>query len=132
MDELASEYLRKAEHDFQIALRLADRADEVSFDAICTHAHQSVEKFLKSLLCVHHKDPPRHHDLRRLYRLAVAASPELAACSTALHAFAQYGPALRYPGVWAAAEDARRAVDFARTVRAAVYGVLALPLPFPE
>src|SRR5271168_723392 len=49
MKKLTAQWVRKAEVDFDIARKLA-RGTAPYHDAICFHAQQSAEKYLKALL----------------------------------------------------------------------------------
>ena len=49
MNEVAQEWINKAEGDYLTATREAD-ASPPNYDAVCFHAQQCIEKLLKALL----------------------------------------------------------------------------------
>ena len=55
-------WLRRAESDCRALDDLLKNPDP-SWDVICFHAHQCIEKLLKSVLIAGHTPPPRHHEL---------------------------------------------------------------------
>ncbi len=45
MNDLVREWIEKAEGDYRVALRESQVTDEPSWDAVCFHAQQSIEKY---------------------------------------------------------------------------------------
>lgn len=70
------EWLEKAEGDLKVARREAQTTDPV-YDAVCFHAQQCAEKYLKALLEEHNITFPRIHDLVALLSLSGGLIPEL-------------------------------------------------------
>ncbi len=62
MNELVDEWVSKAEADARTAEREVSVIDEPNWDAVCFHAQQCIEKYLKGLLRDKGIDPPRSHD----------------------------------------------------------------------
>ncbi len=62
MTEIVKEWVRKAEEDFCVARRELRARKNPSYDAVCFHAQQSVEKLMKGLLIQRGKVPPKTHD----------------------------------------------------------------------
>lgn len=50
MNPITIEWADKAEGDFATAQRELDAADHPNYDAVCFHAQQCVEKYLKACL----------------------------------------------------------------------------------
>ena len=50
MNELVREWVEKAEGDVRTAEREVQVEEGFNWDAVCFHAHQAVEKYLKALL----------------------------------------------------------------------------------
>lgn len=110
------QWARYAEQDWQLAASLLRRKNPPT-NAICFHAQQSAEKYLKALLLSKKLDFPKTHDLPTLNSLCeqngilTGFSPELMTHLTD-HAISS-----RYPGDEPTLEDAREAVEIAKTVR---------------
>jgi len=73
MNGVVSEWMEKAEGDFRTAEREMRARKAPNYDAVCFHAQQCAEKYLKAFL-VHRQIPFRPiHDLEMLLELIVAA-----------------------------------------------------------
>lgn len=70
MDDLVREWVEKAEADVRTAEREAVVTKGPSWDAVCFHAQQAVEKYLKALLQHRSIGFTRTHDLAVLLRQA--------------------------------------------------------------
>jgi HEPN domain-containing protein len=111
------EWVRYAEQDWQLAASLLRRKRPPTV-AVCFHAQQSAEKYLKALLLSRRLIFPRTHDLATLNSLCeqngilTGFSPRL------LTLLSEYAVASRYPGNEPTLEEAREAVEIARVVRA--------------
>jgi HEPN domain-containing protein len=69
MNKVIEEWIFKAEGDFTTAERELSVTVAPNFDAVCFHAQQCAEKYLKALLIVRGVTPPKIHDLAQLHRL---------------------------------------------------------------
>ena len=76
------EWVEKAEGDLKVARREGQTADQV-YDAVCFHAQQCAEKYLKAWLEEHNIAFPRIHDLIALLNLK-RTEIKLYACSLKL------------------------------------------------
>ena len=115
--QVVREWLAKADNDFNAA-RTLGLAKGCPTDAVCFHAQQCVEKYIKALLVLNEIDFPRTHDLSVLFALLpVKARPPMSAEEQAK--LTDYATGARYPG-WGEIQlaEARRAVIVARRVRA--------------
>lgn len=97
------EWVGKAESDYLVATRLFAMKDEKTYDAVCFHAQQCVEKYLKAILVDHSLPVPKTHDIEKLvglspHPLTVELTPEQMRWLTAFAADS------RYPGGRAASE----------------------------
>lgn len=89
-------WLRRAESDFR-ALDDLLKNPQPSWDAICFHAHQCIEKLLKSVLIAGHTPPPRHHDLKDLLGRCPPELRENAELRRACESLYDIWPKSRYP-----------------------------------
>jgi len=121
-----AEWVVKAEGDFRTAERELAVTDFPNFDAVCFHAHQCVEKYLKARLVEAGKSFPKTHDLPTLLRLVLPLEPSWASFEDDLTLLTSMGVEVRYPGMTADAEDAAEAVKLARRLREAARRSLGL------
>ncbi len=116
MKPLAEEWVAKAEGDYRVARDQWPTAEPV-YDAICFHAQQCVEKYLKAWLAEHDADFPRIHDLEALAKLCVPSLPVDENTLDALRLLTNYAVEVRYPGLVATEEDARKCWQAAEQAR---------------
>jgi HEPN domain-containing protein len=118
------QWIAKAEQDFALASELLAE-DRPFWDAICFHAQQAAEKYLKAYLVYREVDFPKTHDVEHLLDLIEEADAELAGDLRDIAPLSAYAVAARYPGVSKlTAERARRAVEMACKARAAIRAAL--------
>lgn len=67
------QWVSRAEEDFNVARHLLTVADQVPAGAVCFHAQQCVEKYLKGLLAWHGVHFRKIHDLEKLVELLPAS-----------------------------------------------------------
>ncbi len=126
MNGPVDEWIAKAEGDFQTAQRELRARRAPNYDAVCFHAQQCAEKYLKAFL-IERKIPFRPiHDLEVLLGLIVPVSPEFEFVRDLLLLLNDYAVSFRYPGESATKDEARAAVKTLRTVRAFVRAKLRL------
>ena len=94
--------------------------DAPSYDAVCFHAQQCVEKYLKAPLADGGVTFPKIHDLAALLNLALPLEPPWASLRDDLDSLTSLAVEVRYPGVDSDAEDAHGALEIALRVRAVV------------
>ena len=68
MKKLTAEWVRKAEEDYQVAVKLR-RGDGPFHNAVYFHCQQSAEKYLKALMEERGLGVPKTHDLDELCTL---------------------------------------------------------------
>ncbi len=91
--------------------------DRPSFDGICFHAQQCVEKLMKALLIHLGIDPPRTHNLVWLDELLKPVCPNWGALVEDLRFLTQGAGAFRYPGAKADRDDAVQAMAICTRLR---------------
>jgi HEPN domain-containing protein len=97
------------------------------YDAVCFHAQQCAEKYLKAWLEEHNLAFPRIHDLIVLLSLSGGLLPELDPLKPRLAHLSVFVIASRYPGVRADRQAAEEAMTTAEEVRTIIRTKLGLP-----
>jgi HEPN domain-containing protein len=125
-----AEWAAKAEADWATAQREFRVRRRPNFDAVCFHAQQCVEKYLKARLIQAEIDYPRTHDLVALLGLLQKAEPLWQPWKDALAKLTYYAVTVRYPGESAECADAADALKIARLLREEMrwsFGLAAKP-----
>src|SRR3990172_1176491 len=117
MTDVLNEWIAKAEGDFLTASRELSVVDEPNYDAVCYHAQQCAEKYLKALLIARRVTPPKIHDLAQLHRLLVPVCPEWEWSLDELRLLSLSAVISRYPGEVAELLEAKAAFDICCAVR---------------
>jgi len=117
MKPLTSEWIGKADADLATAQR-EQAAEEPNYDAVCFHAQQCAEKYMKAQLVESDVRPPRTHDLSVLANLLGPTDSLSSDLQPDLDWLTTLAVEIRYPGASANAEDAARAVAIAARIRA--------------
>jgi HEPN domain-containing protein len=114
MKPLTSEWVAKAEGDFATMLREVRVRKAPNYDAVCFHAQQCVEKYLKARL--QEADCPfgRTHNLSALLDLLLPIEPSWEVLSPYLRTLTVFAVGVRYPGESADNMMAREAVKLCR------------------
>jgi len=105
MKPITSEWVTKAEGDFATARRELSAKDNPNYDAVCFHAQQSAEKYLKAFLQETDIPFPRTHDLADLLDLAVSIEPTWTSMTADLNTLSAFAVEYRYPGDSAHLDD---------------------------
>lgn len=124
MRDLLDEWIAKAEGDFNTAQRELRARRMPNYDAVCFHAQQCAEKFLKAFLVFQEMEPPRIHNLIELLRLCVRYDGTFEMIRPALELLNVYAVVARYPRAFATIIEAREAVNAMKQVREFVRGKL--------
>lgn len=127
-ESIVRAWAEKAESDLKAAKMLIAAGEDAPVDAICFHAQQCVEKYLKA--CLMHRDIEfgRTHDIEELTS-KLPSEIKVPLESARLDELTSYAVDSRYPGILEDAPsmgDCRSAVDSAEVVRKAVRTVLNL------
>jgi len=128
MNPLALEWIEKAEEDFHVAQREYRARKYPGYNAVCFHAQQCAEKYLKARLQEAGVAFPRTHSLPALLQLVLPIEPLWIAMNPALNNLNIYGVNFRYPGASASKADARQAIKDCRRVREEARLSLGLPV----
>ena len=126
MNGIVDEWIEKAEGDFRTAEREARVRKAPNYDAVCFHAQQCAEKYLKAFLIQHQISFRPIHDLEVLLGLITSIGPDFEFVRDLLLLLNDYAVDVRYPGEEATREEARAAVKAMRTMRAFVRQKLGL------
>ncbi|GAB4218524.1 MAG: hypothetical protein OHK0012_28060 [Synechococcales cyanobacterium] len=98
MRQITEEWVQKAEGDFATAQREFQVQDMPNHDAVCFHAQQCIEKYLKA--CLQEENIPfaKTHGLSILLALIEPVQPDWASLRPALEVLTTYAVEFRYPG----------------------------------
>lgn len=119
MKRIALEWVSKAEGDFATVERESRARMRRNNDAICFHAEQCVEKYLKARLAEAGVSFPKTHDLTVLLDLARPTEPLWEIFRRDLAFLTECAVKFRYPGESADKKTASAALAICRTFRKA-------------
>jgi len=125
MKQLTHEWVEKAEGDYRVA-SAQRRSEDPVWDAICFHAEQCAEKYLKAWLVEHEVDFPKTHDLEVLARLCLPTLAEADRLMDGLRLLTSFAVEIRYPGAFAKSDDAEKCWQVGSETRAVVRAGLGL------
>jgi HEPN domain-containing protein len=111
MKRITSEWIDKAEGDFSTMMRESRVRKNPNYDAVCFHAQQCAEKYLKARLCEAGVSFGKIHDLVVLLDKVLIVEPLWESFRETLAYISGYAVSFRYPGENAdseAALDARQ------------------------
>lgn len=117
MKPLTHEWIAKAEGDYTCVMREWRARRAPNYDALCFHAQQCVEKYLKAILQESNIPFEKTHNLIALLDQVLSLSPLWASYRTAFNTLGAYAVAFRYPGESATRDIARDALDICRRFR---------------
>jgi HEPN domain-containing protein len=117
MNPLTLEWIDKAEGDFATASREMRVRKLPNYDAVCFHAQQTAEKYLKAVQQENRRPIPKTHSLLELLALIIEFEPVYLMLQPDLNVLEGYAVQYRYPGQAAEKLDARAALLAARRVR---------------
>lgn len=126
MKPITSEWITKAEGDFATARRELSATDNPNYDAVCFHAQQSAEKYLKAFLQEANVPFPKTHDLADLLDLAVSIEPTWTSMRSDLNTLSAFAVEYRYPGDSADLAEAKEAFQKCEAVRKIIRQALHL------
>ena len=99
MNPLTLEWVDKAEGDYLTANREYRVRKAPNYDAVCFHAQQASEKYLKAVLQENAKSIPRIHSLAELLALVSKIDPSYLMVQVDLNIMETYAVQFRYPGM---------------------------------
>ncbi len=124
MKDLTKEWIKKAERDAGTATRESSVVIDANWDAVCFHAQQAVEKYIKGLLQEEEIPFSRTHDLSVLLKLLLPLFPELSVLIDDVEWLSAFAVEFRYPGEEAVEEDARRALEIMDRILLLLRGII--------
>jgi len=128
MKPLTREWVQKAEGDFVTAQRELRVRKAPNYDAVCFHAQQCAEKYLKARLQEAERPFPKIHNLLELLKLLSPIEPMLEMLRPSLTPLNRYAVEFRYPGDFATKDEAREAFRLCGHVRSILRERLVLPV----
>ena len=117
MNDLTAEWIAKAEGDYATAGRELRARRHPNYDAVCFHAQQTAEKYLKAFLQENGADFPKTHSLIELLQLVLPVDASFELQRDLLIRLERYAVRYRYPGESADQDEARSAFKAAQAVR---------------
>jgi len=118
------EWTAKAAADLATAQREIAVEDEPNYDAVCFHAQQSAEKYLKAIMVEIGMRVPRIHDLEALVNLLIDQFPDLERILRYARMLSAMAVEVRYPGMSADEDDASESLKAAVAIHEAVMEIL--------
>jgi HEPN domain-containing protein len=125
MNPLTLEWAQKADGDYTAANCL-NQAPTPVYDAVCFHAQQCVEKYLKAWLQEANIAFRRTHDLEELLDLILPVMPVWARWKPDFLILTSHAVDFRYPGKSSSDADAQHAVKVCEDVRSTIRANLGL------
>lgn len=126
MNEIAREWVEKAENDYDAAELTLHGREAPIVDAVCFHSQQCAEKYLKAFLQDQLVRFERRHELIPLLELCLTVDTEFEILRETLQSLEQYAVLIRYPGLIVPAEMAEQAFESATRFREYMRGKLGL------
>ncbi len=117
MNSQVAEWVSKAEGDFLTAGRELRARKSPNYDAVCFHAQQCAEKYLKAILQKNERRIPKIHNLIELMMLCEEIDSTFEMLRADLVTMERFSVRTRYPGETAEKGDAQSAYAAAGTVR---------------
>ena len=117
MNELAKEWVEKAEEDFDASDTLLYGRDVPIAAVVCFHCQQCAEKYLKAYLQEYSIEFERNHELLPLMDLCASLDPEFRKLKRDLEPLKTYAVAVRYPGIHVTRKIAEEAFHAVSRVR---------------
>ena len=118
------EWVAKADADLDTAKREAVVVESPNYDAVCFHAQQCAEKYLKAVLVENELRVPRIHDLEALLNQLMPLHPTLLGVMRFARILTAMAVEVRYPGMSADEDDAAESVKAAIAISNVVRVIL--------
>jgi len=118
VEALIGQWIVKAEGDLKSASSILKLKKDCPTDAVCFHAQQCIEKYIKAVLVLRGMNFPKTHDIAHLMALLPANwRPEIDDAQQ--ERLTDYATVSRYPGDYEPIPmtEARQAVKLARKVK---------------
>lgn len=128
MKPITNEWINKAEGDYAVAQREIRVRKNPNHDAVCFHAQQCAEKYLKARLQEANIAFGRTHDLVNLLGLVLPVEPTWITLRQHLIVLTNFAVDYRYPGSTATRAEAQDTFKRSRSVRRTIRQAFGLPL----
>lgn len=122
------EWIEKTESDWAVMSREHQVTDNPSYDAVCFHAQQCAEKYLKGRLVEANIPFKKTHDLLNLLDDILKIEPSWTGLEEILSELTSFAVAYRYPGFAATLEQSTKSVEYCRLIRKLVRESFGLPV----
>jgi HEPN domain-containing protein len=116
MKKITGEWIIKAEKDYLVAVREL-KAEPPATEAVCFHAQQCIEKYMKAILQENEAEFEKIHDLDVLLRQCMNFMPALENHRDELVKLSTYAVDVRYPGLDVTEEEAKECVEIMEEIR---------------
>lgn len=126
MNKLTAEWVEIAEGDYDSATILEQSGRSSVHRAICNHAQQCAEKYLKAYLQEHNQQFPKIHDLDELLSQCVVYDASLEILRGDLRSLNPYAVRIRYPGMAATPSIVQSAYSALLKIRTFIRAKLGL------
>jgi HEPN domain-containing protein len=112
------QWLEIADNDLTAAKYLSQYMQPISYEIICFHCQQAVEKYLKWFLVLNNIDPPKIHDLDELVKLCEKIRPDFVSLNKKCIILSEYAVHTRYPDEKKLLKtDMEMAMEYAKDIR---------------
>lgn len=117
MSGTVSEWIGKAQADYDTASREMQVSTNPNYDAVCFHCQQCIEKLSKAALKNVGVEPPYVHDIFYLLKLLREAGTVISFIEEEVRLLTQSAVVFRYPGESASKKDAVQVMDICKRLR---------------
>lgn len=124
MKPLTEEWITKAEGDLSTAGRELRARKSPNYDAVCFHAQQCIEKYLKAVLQEEEIEFGKTHNLSALLDKILSRHPHLETLRPSLQILNAFAIDFRYPGETADKVLAGKALELCKDVKETLSVVL--------
>ncbi len=114
------EWVKKAEGDMNTAQREFSVQNHPNYDAVCFHAQQCAEKYIKARLIEVGLPVIRTHDLEILLNQLLPLDPGLIVLFQSVRILSAMAVEVRYPGFVTDEDDAAEALRSSKKIREAI------------
>ncbi len=115
-----TEWVQKAEGDMNTAQREFSVKEDPNHDAVCFHAQQCAEKYLKARIIEEGLPVTRTHDLEVILNQLLIFEASLSDLIQAVRILSAMAIEVRYPGMSADEDDAAEALRSSKKIRDAI------------
>ena len=116
MKRITEEWIVKAEEDYLVATREI-QANPPALDAVCFHAQQCIEKYMKAILQENDVEFEKIHDLDILLQQSRSFTSELGDYRDDVIKLSAYAVDVRYPGFEVSETEAHECVASMEKIR---------------